>query len=146
MPALLRRALADQRIIFLIVGGINTVFGIGAYGLLLAAHPFFHAHYVLSLVLCQIACILFAFPMHRTFVFKSRSPHVLHELGKFASLYAVSFTVNLALLPLIVTQLHIAPFPAQLAYTLAMTVISYVWHNRVSFAGRRNAATKDQPA
>lgn len=73
---------------FLVVGGINTLFGYSVYALLL----FLQFHYSLAAVVATILGILFNFKTTGRIVFNSRDNRLLF---KFIGVYAVVCLVNI---------------------------------------------------
>ena len=86
----------DQKLRYLIVGGINTVFGFTFFTL---TYLFLEGklHYVLIFLVSQIVSICFSHYSQRKFVWHSRSNYV-SELIRFASAYLVATIFNVILL------------------------------------------------
>lgn len=125
----------NDKIAFVIVGVANT--GIGALWFVLFEMTIGRAAgYMASLVLAHVAAVLTAFVLSRTLVFPVRG-HVLRDLARFWVVYLTGFGINLALLPLAVEVLGLAPIPAQLAIVPITAVVSYV--GQKYFAFRRPA-------
>src|SRR4051812_45663568 len=92
-PGPLTRLVNDQRVAFLVVGGINTVVG---FAIFIACsesvgHVVDHrfgtvAGSLVTLGITHVLSVLFAFVMHRRFVFHVRG-HVLRDLVRFWSVY-----------------------------------------------------------
>lgn len=76
---------------FLIVGGINTVFGYGVFALLI----FLKFHYAVAALLATILGILFNFKTTGTIVFKNSDNSLLF---KFIGVYAVLYFINTGVL------------------------------------------------
>ncbi len=117
---------------FLIVGGINTMFGLTLYPAMLYFSTTLHRHYMIALGIAQVVSLCFAFVMYKLTVFRTRS-NIAREAGSFVSFYAVTYTINWLALPILVESLHIAPSIAQFGFGVLMTAASYLWHNRVTF-------------
>lgn len=142
-PGPLIRLLRDQRVAFLVVGGINTVVGFALFIACsetvgrLADHRFGAlAGSVVTLVIAHVLSVLFAFVMHRRFVFRVRG-HVLRDLVRFWSVYLTAGAINLVALPVLV-EMGLHRIPAQAIIIAATTFLSYFGHRRFSF--RRPAA------
>jgi putative flippase GtrA len=142
-PGPLIRLFNDQRVAFLVVGGINTVV---AFGIFIASSQTV-GHLVdrwygrvpaalLTAGITHVLSVLFAFVMHRRFVFRVRG-HVLRDLMRFWGVYIVVGSVNIVSLPLLV-ELGMRPIPAQAIIVTAITLLSYFGHRHFSF--RRGAA------
>ncbi len=127
---------------FLVVGGINTVV---AFGLFVACsqsvgHLVEHRFGKVAAALVTVGithplAVLFAFGMHRRFVFRVRG-HVLRDLMRFWSVYLIALSVNLVVLPVLV-ELGLQRIPAQAIIVAFNTLLSYFGHRHFSF--RRSA-------
>lgn len=129
----LLRLVRDQRVAFLIVGGINTILGFGLY----AAFTVWVFHdvylgYTLSLVVSYAIAIVVAFVLYRRFVFRVTG-HVLRDFLRFVAVYAVSIGINLVALPVLVELVGVSPILAQAVILVITTVVSFVGHHSFSF-------------
>ncbi len=135
----LLRVVRDQRVAFLIVGAVNTVFGFLCFaGFLLLLGP---TLYLVALVCAHVISVLFAFVLYRFLVFRVRG-HVMADLWRFETVYLSALAVNFALLPVLV---EIADLPVLLAQALIVfitSVMSWVGHKRYSF---RRSAPSERP-
>lgn len=138
---LLFRIVTDQRIAFLIVGGINTVVGMGWF-IVFDRTVGQHLGYMVSLILAHIASVLCAFVLYRRFVFRVRG-HVLRDLWRFEVVNLTALGINLVTLPLVVEVFGLPPIPAQLLVTVVTMVISFFGHRGFSF---RRPPTSADPA
>ena len=110
---------------YLLIGGVNTVFGYCVFAFLL----FFGIHYSLAVLVATILGILFNFQTYGRFVFKN---HSWNLLGSFVFVYTTIYLVNITLLlifDLFVSNLYISgvmttPIIAYLGYILNKR---YVW-------------------
>ncbi len=75
--------------------------------------------------------VLVAFALYRRLVFRVRG-HVLRDLARFVSVYAVSITLNAVSLPVLVA-LGVPRLIAQALIVVVITLISYVGHRWFSF-------------
>jgi len=135
----LARLLEDERVRFLIFGGINTVIG---YGLFALFELFLGKYigYLGSLYVSYALATILAFYLHRRFTFRaSTSGKVVVDFLRFQSVYVVSLLVNTAALPLLVEWFGLKPLVAQAVIVVITTAISYVGHKWFSF--RRKAQT-----
>ena len=88
LPVRARAVLRFRFVRFLLIGGLNTVFGYSAFAsLILLGVP-----YALAVLLATVAGILFNFRTYGTFVFGSRD---LRLLLRFFFVYAVCYVLNL---------------------------------------------------
>ena len=137
MRQLVRTAWSRREIRFLVIGGTNTVLGLGLFAL-------FHAilgddvPYVLLLVPTYGIGIPIAFALQRTFVFDAEGGNWLVDLARYTLVQLSSIALNAALLPALV---ELAGLPVLLAQTVTIgviVVVTYVGHLNFSF--RRPAA------
>ena len=133
MKRVIQRLLADERVRFLIVGGVNTVIGYGLFALLQLTVGDVIG-YLGSLYISTAIAVLIAFVLHRRFTFRvSGSGSVLRDFLRFASVYAVSLAINTAILPVLVELAHLDPLVAQAITIVVTTLISYFGHKLFSF-------------
>jgi len=117
---------------FLIAGGINTVFGLAFYPLLLWSVPYLRTHYLVGLAISQTICLIFAYSTYKLGVFRTRG-NIAREFGTFSSFYLFNYAANWAALPFMVEVGRIPPMIAQIGFTAVLIVGSYFWHSRVTF-------------
>lgn len=118
---------------FLIVGGLNTAFGLTIYPVLLWSVPWLRIHYMVALLIAQAVATLFAFMTYKLLVFQTQG-RTGRELVRFLAFYLANYAVNWAALPLLVEVAHLPPIIAQVCFTFTLAVLSWFWHNRVTFA------------
>ncbi|CAM4077438.1 GtrA-like protein [Mycobacterium basiliense] len=142
-PGPLIRLFHDQRVAFLVVGGINTVVGFAIFVACSVMVGQFVDHRfgktvaaLVTLGIAHVLSVLFAFVMHRQFVFRVRG-HVLRDLVRFESVYLTALAINAIALPLLV-ELGMSRIPAQAIIVASATLLSYFGHRHFSF--RRSAA------
>ena len=142
-PGLLIRLFQDQRVAFLVVGGINTVVGFAIF--VACSESVGHvvdyrfgtvAGSLVTLSITHVLSVLFAFVLHRGFVFRVRG-HVLRDLMRFWSVYLTAGAINFVALPALV-ELGLHRIPAQAIIVATTTLLSYFGHRHFSF--RRSAA------
>ncbi|MFE5409115.1 GtrA family protein [Microbacterium sp. NPDC056569] len=138
-PGPLMKIVKDKRVLFLAVGAANTLIGFLWYTLFLWLFHSLPGGYMIALVVAQIVSVLCAFVLYRHIVFRVKG-HVWRDLLRFSSVYAVSFAINLVMLPVLVEVLHIHPLVAQIAIVTVTTIVSYVGHNYFSFHRKRGAS------
>lgn len=142
-PGPLIRLVRDQRVAFLVVGGINTVVGFGIF----VACSETVGHFVdrrfgtvagslVTVGISHVLSVLFAFVMHRRFVFHVRG-HMLRDLVRFESVYLTTFGINAVGLTVLV-ELGVHRIPAQAIIFLPTLLLNYLGHRYFSF--RRGAA------
>jgi len=124
------------KIKFILVGLLNTFFGLSAYPALFYSLANFNFHYLTVLFISQIVCITFSYATNKKIVFKTKG-NVVAEYIKFSSFYLSYFLLNLILLPFMVEILRIHPIFAQVLFTFFVAISSYIWHSKISFALRK---------
>lgn len=149
---MLRRALlgivSDERVRFLIAGGINTVIGYGLFA-------FFELTfgevigYLGSLYASYLIAICIAYSLHRSFTFRvSHKTQLLPEFLRFASVYVVALGINTLALPVLVEFGRLEPLAAQAIVVVVTTLLSYFGHKLFSFRQRSSPgdARSEPPA
>ncbi len=118
------RALFGRRrepILYVLVGGWNTLFGYGVFALLyhllhdeagVAEVPGSMA----ALIIATIICTANNYVLYRTFVFRSHGA-VWRELPRFSVVYLVALAVNLVVLPLALRELPLNVYAVQGVFT-----------------------------
>lgn len=132
------RIVKDERVAFLIVGGLNTALGTGFFLLyqFLIGDSLGNYGYMVALVGAHISAVPCAFVLYRRFVFRVRG-HVWLDLWRFELVNLTSFGINLLVLPFAVEVLGLDPIPAQLLITAGSVTISYFGHKLFSFRRRK---------
>lgn len=120
---------------FLVAGGLNTVFGLGIYPLLLWSFPELRVHYMVALPIAQAISVSFAFATYKLGVFRTKGA-LLREFGAFSGFYLFNYAANWLALPLLVEFGRIPPVIAQVGFTLVLIAGSWFWHSRVTFRRR----------
>jgi len=131
MLTTVRAFLGDERIRFLLVGGINTLVGYGLFVLfqLTLGHVI---GYLGSLYASYAVATTLAFVLHRRFTFRARGSVALDYL-RFQIVYVVALAVNTILLPVLVELVGLEPIVAQACIVVLTTILSYVGHKFFSF-------------
>lgn len=143
MIQLARSLFEQERIRFLLVGGINTVFGYAVFtALYLAAGHVIG--YLGSLYISYVVGVSLAFVLHRRVTFRAHETggHPVLDFLRFASVYVVSLAVNTIGLPLLVEFGHLPALGAQAIMVVVTTVISYLGHKYFSFRRGRAAGAE----
>ena len=87
-----------EQVLYLVVGGWNTVFGYAVWAVMQFLLGGF-LHYLVVVVLSWPIAVLNAYLGYRYIVFRSHGS-VLRELPRFSAVYFLTLVVNLALLPI----------------------------------------------
>lgn len=112
---------------YLIVGGINTLFGYGAFAGLL----YLGLHYALASFIATCAGILFNFNTTGRLVFKNKNSKLLL---KFLLVYALLYLINVSLLKLMVL-FSINLYLGSAVTLLPMALLAYLLNKKLVFHG-----------
>lgn len=135
VSAFSRKMWSDKKIRFLIVGGINTLWGIAAYPVLYLILNPLGVNYLVTLVLAYAVSITFSFTTQKYLVFKTRGNH-LRELSKFLGLQGVILALNLIALPALVVATSWNPALIQIGLSIVVAILSYFFHDLVTFRAK----------
>jgi putative flippase GtrA len=123
-----------EQLLYLLVGGWNTVFGYCIW----AALQFLlgnQLHYLVVVLLSWPIAVVNAYVGYRYIVFRSRGS-ILREFPRFSLVYVVTLVVNLALLPIALHVLPLNIYAVQALLTVLVVVCSYLSHKHFSFRDR----------
>jgi putative flippase GtrA len=133
-----------EQILYLLIGGWNTVFGYlvfaGLYWALNGSLPV-----TVILIISWVIAVTNAYVCYRYLVFRSRG-RMHHEIPRFLLVYAVILAANLLVLPLALRVVSLNAYVVQGIYTLAVVIVSYVGHRVFSFREGRALARADGSA
>jgi putative flippase GtrA len=133
-----------EQILYLAVGGWNTVFGYGVWAVLQYLLGGY-VHYLVVVVLSWPLAVLNAYVGYRFVVFHSHGP-LLTELPRFSLVYLATLVANLALLPVALNALPFSIYVIQALFTTGVVVVSYLGHKYFSFRQGRQRDGVDSAA
>ena len=132
---MIRRLVSHKQFRFLVIGGVNTLWGIASYPVLyFLLHPL-GVNYVVVLVIAYVVSTTFSFTTQKYLVFRTKGNH-FREFVKFISLQLGVLGVNLLALPAIVITTGWSPVIVQVVFAVAIAVISYFFHDKITFRGK----------
>ena len=117
---------------FLIVGGVNTLFGLFIFPFLYLTLSQYRVHYQIILVLSWIIATTFSFSTNRMLVFRGRG-RIFHEYIKFISFHFFSLILNIMIFAIFVDYLALDPVVVQIIFVLVMAFGSYFWYKIIAF-------------
>jgi putative flippase GtrA len=126
-----------EQLRFLAGGGINTLFGLAIFPILLWAIPILKTYYMAGLLIAQVVSLLFAFCVQKYAVFRARGGSIREEFAKFSSFYLGIYVANWIVLPLLVEGLGWLPEFVQVGFVGLTVIGSYFWHRDFTFRNRR---------
>lgn len=136
-----RRILGDQRVRFIIVGGVNTLVGYTVFAVLTTSvFGTLRFGYLLSLLVSYAVAIVLAFLLYRRFVFAVSGRWWL-DFVRFVSVYMLAIGINFLALPALVELVGLHPLVSQAMVLVATTLLSFVGHKLFSF--RRPPSSPD---
>lgn len=127
----------EMKLRFVIAGGLNTLFGLAVFPVLMWTFTSLSAHYLVMLTVAQALSIMFSFVTNKFLVFRTNGKY-FSEFGKFITFHAAYFIVNLAALPVLVEVFSIPPIWGQFLFAGGVIVSSYFWHSKITFHRRRS--------
>ena len=130
-PGPLQRLVRDQRVLFVLVGGANTLFSTALY----AALVLLLGHRVLAvgcLLIAWSVSLILVFIVYRRLVFRVVG-HFWRGLARFASVNFASLMLNSLLLLTATEVAGFHPIYSQIAITCFIVVFNYVGHKYFSF-------------
>lgn len=123
-----RRKLIDGRFLkFLVVGGINTLFGYSVFALLI----WFGIPYPIAMILSTVAGVLFNFKTTGQLVFSNRNNALLI---RFIGVYTILYFLNLFSLKALLA-VHLNIYLASALLVLPMALVSFILNKTLVFGG-----------
>ena len=117
---------------FVFAGGLNTLFGLLIFPVLLYLSGRWEIHYLIILIISNIISIHFAYGTNKLLVFRTIG-FSWREYRRFISFYISYFVINLIVLPILVNGLDLSPIIAQYTFVICAMIASYFWHSRFTF-------------
>lgn len=113
---------------YCIVGGMTTVVSLGSYYLcvLLFLDPERPVELQIANVISWVAAVTFAYVTNRTYVFQSRRSDWVREAAEFYSSRVLTLLMDMAVMFLLVTILHINDKIAKIVVQVVVMVANYV--------------------
>ncbi len=120
-----RSIFGNRFILFLFVGGINTLFGYGLYALML----FIGLHYALAALVATIGGVLFNFKTTGAIVFGNGNNALIF---RFVAVYLVVYVVNTGVLK-IFNHYAVSLYIAGAVMLLPMAVLAFLLQRKFVF-------------
>ena len=135
----LYRVFNDERVRFILIGGLNTSVGYLIFVILELSFGR-HLGYFFSLYGSFLLSSVSAFLLHRRVTFRVRGTEgVLRDFLRFLSVYTFALVINSIALPLLVELGAVPPLLAQALIVASTTLVSYFGHKFFSFRRRSDA-------
>ena len=120
-----RIRLGSQFIKFLFVGGLNTLFGYGAFAFFLSLR----IHYPLAVLLATLLGILFNFKTYGTLVFRNSDNRLLF---KFLGVYGTTYLLTVAGIA-VLKSFRLSAFAAGAILAVPLALIAFLLNRRFVF-------------
>ena len=125
----------DEKIIYIIIGGINTLIG---YSLFILLDLFFlkifileNSYFYANIVARPIA-ILISYSLHSKFTFKM-SIFNFKRLIKFSSGYLIAYILSIILLPILVEYFSIHPWISNFILIVIFGIVNFFYQKYWTF-------------
>ncbi len=132
-----------EQLLYLVVGGWNTVFGYAIWAVLQYVLGD-HLHYLVVVLIAWPIAVLNAYIGYRYVVFRSHGP-IIRELPRFSMVYVATLLANLILLPIALHVLPLNIYLIQALLTCVVIVCSFLAHKYYSFSGGQRRDALDTP-
>lgn len=118
----------EEIINYLIVGGLTTVVSLGSYYLAVftVLNPNNAFELQVANIFSWVCAVTFAYFTNRKYVFKSKSKNKLKEITSFVSSRILTLLMDMAIMFISVTLLHMNDKIAKLIVQVVVTVMNYV--------------------
>lgn len=140
--ASIKENIAKRGFVFLVCGGINTLFGyfgsVGLYELLKGA-----LSVLVIIILTRIMTITFSFLTYKLFVFKTKK-NWLKEYFRCYITYGFTSLIIMAVLYVMVELMGISFWLAQLVATAIGVICNFIAHSCFTFSSSTNLAQRER--
>ena len=125
----------DEKIIYLIIGGINTLIG---YSLFILLDLFFFYIFILensyfyANIIARPIAILISYSLHSKYTFKM-SIFDFKRLIKFSSAYVITYILSVVLLPIMVEYFSIHPWLSNFILIIIFGIINFFYQKYWTF-------------
>lgn len=126
---------------YLIVGGLTTLVSLITYygSVLTFLNPNNAIELQVANILSWICAVTFAYITNRIFVFKSKSKEVVKEITSFVSSRILTLLLDMGIMFLFVTILHLNDKIMKLVVQVIVTVLNYIFSKLFVFANKKQA-------
>ena len=118
----------EEIINYLIVGGLTTVVSLATYYIcvLTILNPNNALELQIANIISWICAVTFAYITNRKFVFKSKNKDIKKEVISFTSSRIITLIMDMAIMALMVTVMHINDKIAKLVVQVVVTIGNYL--------------------
>lgn len=119
-----------EMILYLIFGVLTTAVNIIIYYI---SADILHIHYLVSNILAWFLSVLFAYITNRTYVFESKSQHIIKEMISFFSARLATGLLDMVLMWLLVNYHIMNDFIAKIIVNIIVIILNYILSKLVVF-------------
>ncbi len=112
---------------FALVGVLNTAIDIGIYTLLTRSAYFFHRHLLFAKAISFVCATISSFIFNRSWTFERQGKIMMAEIIRFYSTVGSAIFINLGVVYIVHTRLHINDLIAVVAATLTTIMWNYLF-------------------
>lgn len=126
MKSWVNRLIASRFLVFLIVGGFNTLFGYALFAVLFRVGQL---HYNVALLMAYSVGVFLSFATHKRFTYEhtyQKSRDTAAGFMKYVSTYIALFGVNVVLLSVLVQVWALDPLLGQIIAIVVITLLTFV--------------------
>ena len=127
---------------YLIVGGLTTLVALGTYYacVLTVLDPTNGIELQIANVVSWAVAVIFAYFANRIFVFKSKEKKYLKEVSSFVSSRIVTLVVEMAIMFVFVTVLHLNDKLMKLVVQVIITILNYIFSKLFVFKKQKKTS------
>lgn len=124
---------------YLIVGGLTTLVSLITYygSVLTFLNPNNAIELQIANILSWVCAVTFAYITNRIFVFKSKSKEVVKEITSFVSSRILTLLLDMGIMFLFVTILHLNDKIMKLVVQVIVTVLNYIFSKLFVFVNKK---------
>lgn len=128
----------EEIINYLIVGVLTTIVSWLAYGLCKLVMDVNNALMMqIAVIVRWVAGVAFGYFTNRRFVFKSKNPNMLKEAFGFASSRVITLFLDMFVMWLLPTVLHVNDWIATFVSAVLVTIMNYVFSKFIVFRKKK---------
>lgn len=129
----------EEIVNYLIVGVMTTVVSWAAYGICKLIMDVNDALMMqIAVVIRWVAGVVFGYFTNRRFVFKSKNPNMLQEAVGFAGSRVVTLFLDMFVMWLLPSVLHVNDWIATFVSAVLVTVMNYIFSKFIVFRKKKN--------
>jgi putative flippase GtrA len=129
--------LHEEKFRFLVVGAINTLFGLSVFPILYFILGDFKEHYLILLSIAHFFALNFSFFTNKFYVFKTIGNYS-HEYPRFLGYQILVLIAYMGPFTFLVEVGHLHPVVTQIVLSVTVVIISYFYYSKITFLKNRH--------